>query len=72
MGVSHMARGGHGLPKVLLGPAMPYPSTLCGWATPETAFWAFQGWYTPEAPEAPVGGLWPYSIPLDTTFRPPV
>jgi hypothetical protein len=22
-----MARGGHGLPKVLLGPAMPYPST---------------------------------------------
>jgi hypothetical protein len=32
MGVSHMARGGHGLPKVLLGPAMPYPSTLCGFA----------------------------------------
>jgi hypothetical protein len=25
-----MARGGHGLPKVLPGPAMPYPSTPCG------------------------------------------
>jgi hypothetical protein len=38
MGVSRMARGGHGLAKVLLGPSMPYPSILCGWATPETAF----------------------------------
>jgi hypothetical protein len=28
-----MARGGHGLPKVSLGPAMPYPSTPCGRAT---------------------------------------
>ena len=44
MGVSHMTRGGHGLPKVLLGPAMPYPSTLYGFATPETAFRAFQGY----------------------------
>jgi hypothetical protein len=42
----HMTRGGHELPKVLLGPAMPYPSTLCGFATPETAFWAFHGWST--------------------------
>jgi hypothetical protein len=25
-----MARGGHGLPKVSPGPAMPYPSTPCG------------------------------------------
>jgi hypothetical protein len=25
-----MARGGHGLPKVILGPAMPDPSTPCG------------------------------------------
>jgi hypothetical protein len=32
-----MARGGHGLPKVSLGPAMPYPSTPYGRATPETA-----------------------------------
>jgi hypothetical protein len=32
-----MATGGHGLPKVSLGPAMLYPSTHCGWATSETA-----------------------------------
>jgi hypothetical protein len=30
-----MARSGHGLPKVLFRPSMPYPSTLCGQATPE-------------------------------------
>jgi hypothetical protein len=34
---SCMARGGHGLPNVSLGPAMPYLSTPCGRATPETA-----------------------------------
>jgi hypothetical protein len=36
-----MARGGHGLLKVSSGPAMPYPSTPCGRATPETSriFW---------------------------------
>jgi hypothetical protein len=32
-----MVRGGHGLHKVSCGPAMPYSSTPCGWATPETA-----------------------------------
>jgi hypothetical protein len=26
-----MARGGHGLPKGFARPAMPYPSTPCGW-----------------------------------------
>jgi hypothetical protein len=67
MGVLRMARGGHGLPKVLIGPAMPYPSTLCGFATPKTAFQAFQGWSARR-----VGGLWPSSVPLDTPFRPPV
>jgi hypothetical protein len=56
MGVSRMARGGHGLPKELLGPAMPYPCTLCHWATPETAFWEFQRW-----PARRVGGLRPSS-----------
>jgi hypothetical protein len=25
-----MARGGHGIPKVLLGPTMPYYTILCG------------------------------------------
>jgi hypothetical protein len=60
-----MAKGGYGLPKVLLGPAMPYPSALCGWATPETAFRALKGWSARR-----VGGLRPSSIPLDTPFRP--
>jgi len=30
-----MARGGHGLSRVSSGPAMPYPFTLCGRATPQ-------------------------------------
>jgi hypothetical protein len=34
---------GHGLPKVLFGPAIPYPSMACGQATPETALQPFQG-----------------------------
>jgi hypothetical protein len=29
-----MERGGHGLPKISRGPAMPYPSTPCGQTTP--------------------------------------
>jgi hypothetical protein len=32
-----MSRGGHGLPKVSSGLAMSYPSTPCGWATPESS-----------------------------------
>jgi hypothetical protein len=31
-----MGRGGHGLFKVSTGPGLPYLSTPCGWATPET------------------------------------
>jgi hypothetical protein len=38
-----MARGGHGLLKVSPGPAMPDPSTPCGWATPEMNKRPFQG-----------------------------
>jgi hypothetical protein len=30
-----MGRDGHGLPKVSPGPAMPNPSTPCGWTTPK-------------------------------------
>jgi hypothetical protein len=60
----HMARGGHALPKVSFGPAMPYPSTPCGWDTRETALWSFQGW-----PAHRVGGLRPSSTPLDTPRR---
>jgi hypothetical protein len=36
-----MARGGHGLPKALPGPAIPYPSTPYGWTTPEMALRLF-------------------------------
>jgi hypothetical protein len=32
---AYMARGGYGLPKVLTGIAMIYPSTTCRQATPE-------------------------------------
>jgi hypothetical protein len=51
-----MARGGHGLPKVSLGPAMPYPSTSRGRATPG----------------AGQGGLWPSSTPLDIQRHTPM
>jgi hypothetical protein len=56
-----MARGGHGLPKVSPGPAMPYPSTPCRRTTYETALRLFQGW-----PAHRAGSLWPFSAPLDT------
>jgi hypothetical protein len=55
-----MARGGHGLHKVSGGPAIPYPSTPCKWATPETA----QGW-----PARKASGLQPFSTPLVTPRR---
>jgi hypothetical protein len=31
-----VARGGHVLPKLLLGPDMPYPSMTCGWTQART------------------------------------
>jgi hypothetical protein len=62
-----VVRGGHGLPKVLPEPAMPYPSTPCQWTTTETVLWLFQGWPTRRA-----GGLWPSSTPLDTPHHTPI
>jgi hypothetical protein len=56
-----MATGGHGLLKVLPGPAMPHLSTLCGWDTSEMGLRPFQGW-----PDHRAGGLRLSSIPLDT------
>jgi hypothetical protein len=38
-----MARGGHGLPKVLLGPGMPYPSTPCGQPSLKRPYGRFRG-----------------------------
>jgi hypothetical protein len=46
---------------------MPYPSTPCGRATPETAIRPFQGW-----PARRAGGLQPSSTPLDTPRRTPM
>jgi hypothetical protein len=66
-GHGSMAMGGHGLPKVLPGPAMPYPSTPCRQATPITALWPFQGW-----PAHRAGRLRPFSTPLDTPRRTPM
>jgi hypothetical protein len=57
-----MARGGHGLPQVLPRPAMPYPFTSCGWATPETAV----------STGCRVGGLRSSSTLLDTPSRTPM
>jgi hypothetical protein len=37
------AWGGHGLPKVSPGPAMPYPSTPCGRATLKQPYGPFRG-----------------------------
>jgi hypothetical protein len=59
-----MARGDHGLPKVLLGPALPDPSMPCGWATPVTVLRPFQGW-----PARRAGGLRPSFTHLNNTPR---
>jgi hypothetical protein len=47
-----------GLTKVSFGPAMLYPSTPCGRATPQTALQPFQGWLARR-----VGGMRPSSTP---------
>jgi hypothetical protein len=67
IGHRHMARDGHGLPKVLFRPVMPYLSMPCRWATCETALLHFQGW-----PACKAGGLGPSSNPLDTPLRTPM
>jgi hypothetical protein len=56
-----MAKGGHGLSKLSLGPAMPDQSTPCRQANPETALRLFQEW-----PARRAGGLQPSLMPLDT------
>jgi hypothetical protein len=61
-----IARGGHEVPKVSLGPALPKPSSPCGQATPETALWPYQGWLVRRA-----SVLRPSSTPLDTPHRTP-
>jgi hypothetical protein len=62
-----MGGPGHGLLEVSPGPAMLYPSTHYGRATPEAALWPFQGW-----PTHRIGCLRPSSTPLDTPRRAPM
>ena len=62
-----MAGGGHGLPKVSPGLAMPNPSTPCGQATTETALWPFLGW-----PACRASGLRPFSTPVDAPRHAPL
>jgi hypothetical protein len=63
-----MARGGHELPKVSLGPTMPDPSTPCGQAICFTSFpRPFQGW-----PTCRTGGLRLSSTLLGTPRRTPM
>jgi hypothetical protein len=59
-----VARGHHGLLKVLPGPIMPDPSTSWGQPTPETSLQPFLGWPTHMA-----DGLWPSSTLLNTPRR---
>jgi hypothetical protein len=62
-----MARGGRGLLKISLEPAMTDLSMPCGRATYETALQLFQG-----CPACRLGGLQPFSTPLDTPRRKPM
>jgi YD repeat-containing protein len=55
-----MARGGHGLPKVSLGLAMPYPFAPWGRATPQTGMAYPQGGQ-PAAVFYPFGHPLPYA-----------
>jgi hypothetical protein len=59
-----MARGDHGLPKISLGHAMPFPIYALHRTLPETALWPLQG-----RPAHRAGGLRPSSTPLDTPRR---
>jgi hypothetical protein len=61
-----MARGGHGLIKVSLGPVMPDHYMPCQQATPEMDLQPFQGWPTCRA-----GGPQPSSTLLDIPYRTP-
>jgi hypothetical protein len=63
----HKARSIHGLPKVLLGPAMPYPSTPSGKANSKTALQPFQEWSALKAGSLqslfnPIGHPTPYAF----------
>jgi hypothetical protein len=62
-----IARSIHGLPKVLLGPTMLYPSTPCGQANSKKALQPFQEWSSLKA-----GSLWSSFTPLETRCHTPM
>jgi hypothetical protein len=49
--------------KVSAGPAMPYPSTPCGQATPETALHLFHEWLCPQG-EQSAAVFYPFGHPM--------
>jgi hypothetical protein len=58
-----MARGVHGLPKVLPWPIIPNPFTPCGWATPKKGLMAVSGVACPQGGRtAPV--FYPFRYPM--------
>jgi hypothetical protein len=63
-----MVRGGHGLPKLSLGPAIPYPSTPCRRASLETALQLFQGWPAHRA-GLPVAVFYPLGHPTPYAYN---
>jgi hypothetical protein len=63
----HIAWGGHGLPKVSPGPAIPDPFAPCGRATPKTALRLFRG-----CPTYRVGVLQPSFTLLDIPRHTPM
>jgi hypothetical protein len=62
----HMAMGGHGLPKVSLGPAMLDSSTPCRWSPLKQPYGCFKDAWWPPAGQAACGRLlspWtPYTL----------
>jgi hypothetical protein len=63
-----MARGGHGLPKVSHGPAMPNPSTPFGRATPEIALRSVSGVTHPQGGQ-PAAVFYPFGHPTPYAYE---
>jgi hypothetical protein len=49
-----------------LGPPMPYPSTPCGWATPEATLQLFHGWLAHRACDRLLPLWTPHAVCLST------
>jgi hypothetical protein len=62
-----MAKGGHGLLKVSLGPALVDPSTLCGRVTPENGLMAVSGVACPQGGQ-PATVFYPFGHPSPYSY----